>query len=224
MNCIYLDAEKVSGSSLPHNPICTFTLLTNVTISGILCTIDTAKGYTSLITADSVTMPFSLRWKPLSSAPLRRDMMTDRVCSQSTANVKCNVLVEPPDYTRLQRWLSPSFESYITSNGNKKLKGLAILTFPFLAPYVFWKLWQQNNFPGFFCKQAWWTEGSHFITPCERGSKREHSTMRPVGMPLITSEICFPISKPVNIPPPMGLCQKTDNRTGGPQVGYLRQL
>lgn len=81
---------------------CIFTLLTNITISGTLHSVDTAKGYTSLITADSVTMLFPLRWKMLSSAPLGRDMMTDRLRSQSPANVKCNVLVKPPDYIRLQ--------------------------------------------------------------------------------------------------------------------------
>lgn len=78
MNCIYLGAEKVSGLSLPCIPICIFTLFTNRTIPGTLHSVDTAKGYTSLITADSVMMPFPLRWKLLSSARRSRDTMADK--------------------------------------------------------------------------------------------------------------------------------------------------
>lgn len=78
MNCTYLGAEEVSGLILPHTPISIFTLLTNITVPGTLCSVDRAKGYTSPITDDSVRMPFPLRWKLLSSAPLVRDMMSDK--------------------------------------------------------------------------------------------------------------------------------------------------
>lgn len=75
---------------------------TNLTVPGTLHGVDTAKGYTSLITADSVMKPFPLRWKLLSSAPLGRDVLADGVCSQCTANIRCQVLGKPPDYIRPQ--------------------------------------------------------------------------------------------------------------------------
>ena len=141
MNCIYLGAEKASCLSLPHIPICVFTLFTNITIPGTLRSGDTVKGYTWLLTVDSVMMP--LRWKLLSSAPHGRDMMTDKECVPSPLqDDKCNVLVKPSDYIRLPWLLNPSFERYIISDRNKKWKGQAILTFPFPTPYVFQKLWQ----------------------------------------------------------------------------------
>lgn len=87
---------------LPYTSKCIFTLLTSLTVPGTLHGVDTAKGYSSLITADSVMKPFPLRWKLLSSAPLGRDVVTDGVCFQSAANIKCQVLVKPPDYIRLQ--------------------------------------------------------------------------------------------------------------------------
>lgn len=68
MNCIYLGAE-VSGLSLLQMPTCIFTLLANITIPETLHSVDTAEGYTSLITANSVMMPFPVRQKLLSSAP-----------------------------------------------------------------------------------------------------------------------------------------------------------
>lgn len=77
INCIYLGAE-VSDLSLLQMPTCIFTLLANISIPETLHSVDTAEGYTSLITADSVTMSFPLRQKLLSSAPGGSDMMTDK--------------------------------------------------------------------------------------------------------------------------------------------------
>lgn len=69
---------KFSGVMLPHIPIHIFTLLVDITILGTQHRIDTANSYTSLITTDSVLMPFPVRRKLFSSALLGRDMMTDK--------------------------------------------------------------------------------------------------------------------------------------------------
>lgn len=157
-----------------------------------------AKGYTSVITADSVMEPFPLRWKLLGSAPLGRDVVTDGVCFQSAANIKCQVLVKPPDYIRLQWWLNPSFESNIISDRNKKeKKNERISDSNFSIPNtIFSKNVWQNNFPGFVYKWAWGTEGTpyHLV-------KAGCSSISPVAMTLITAEMCFPTSKPVSLPP-----------------------
>lgn len=69
---------KFSGVTLLHIHIHIFTLLIDITIPETQHRIYTANSYTSLITTDSVLMPFAVRWKLLSSALLGRDMMTDK--------------------------------------------------------------------------------------------------------------------------------------------------
>lgn len=108
---------------------------TNLTVPGTLHGVDTAKGYTSLITADSVMKPFPLRWKLLSSAPLGRDVLADGVCSQCTANIRCQVLGKPPDYIGLSDDWIPALKAILFQTEIKrKMKGRVILTFLLLIP------------------------------------------------------------------------------------------
>lgn len=154
-------------------------------------------------------------------------MVAGRVCSQSSANIKCQALVKPPDYIRLQWWLNPSFESNISDWNLKKEKMERTSDYNFSIPNTFFSknIWQ-NNFLDLFINEPEGPKGLisyRLVKAGCRGPQQECSSISPVAMPLITPEMCFPTIKPVSIPPPMGLCPKTYN-SRRPQTRCIQQL